>query len=317
VGVGGLSALIGALWGCQAGVEDTAARAEMADSADTPDTSDSSDTSDTASPSWYVCPSVGDFDSVQAALDGTEGALDVLVCPSQFFENLVIVDRAVRIVSTAGGNTTWLDGQRQGPVITVMGAGALVLDGVSLMNGEGGAIVSDGAVTLDAGWFYDNAGPVISAVSVTVTDTHFRDNANVAIAAESAQLSGVNVKGQGFAVADLYATTTLWEGTGDFTSGALTAENLTLVQLGSGRIAESGSILNSIVSGPFLPSAPLLLWTDVDGSDQVLGTGSFAADPVFAETETYTLSPMSPCIDAGSGVDADGSVRDLGWLPRG
>ena len=113
------------------------------------------------------------------------------------------------------------------------------------------------------------------------------------------------------------STTTLWEGTGDFTSGALTAENLTLVQLGSGRIAESGSILNSIVSGSFLPSAPLLLWTDVDGSDQVLGTGSFSADPVFAETETYSLSPMSPCIDAGSGVDADGSVRDLGWLPRG
>ncbi len=62
-------------------------------------------------------------------------------------------------------------------------------------------------------------------------------------------------------------------------------------------------------------SAPLLLRTDVDGSDQVLGTGSSAADPVFAETETCSLSPMSPCIDAGSGVD--GSVRDLGWLPRG
>jgi hypothetical protein len=185
------------------------------------------------------------------------------------------------------------------------------------MNGEGGAVVSDGVVTVRDGWFYDNAGPVIAATTVTVTATHFLDNTDVAVAAASASVVGADVRGLGFSVADLYAATTLWEGTGDFTTGALTAENLTLVQLGSGRIGESGSLLNSIVSGSFLPSAPLLLWTDVDGSDQVLGTGSFAADPVFAETETYTLSPMSPCIDAGSGVDADGSVRDIGWLPRG
>lgn len=280
-----------------------------------------------------VCPSGGDYPTITAALADRSGDLILELCNQQFFDNVVVADRSLTVRSSAGGDTTWLDGTRSGPVFTVSGDGSttLTLVGVSLMNGEGSAILAtDVAVVVDDAWFYDNQGPGIDAHgAVSVTNTHFHDNRDVAIRAPVATLEDVELRGPGLDVLALVARRVLWVGEGDFNAvlfggggadtGATTAlsgENLTLVQEGEGAVAGAGTLTNSILVGGYTESALAALdvrYTDSWGGAALEGAGDFSADPLFAELQTYTLSTGSPCVDAGEGLDADGSAMDLGW----
>ncbi len=264
----------------------------------------------------------GDYPSIQAALDATTGDIGLSICNEHYYENVVYNDRSVTIQSIAGGDTTWLDGERNGPVFTVSGTGTetLTLNGVSLMNGDGGAILATNmSVVLANSWVYDNEGAGVIAPTVTLTGTHFHDNRDVAVRAEMATADDDVILGPGFDVTALDAAGDLWVGSGDFNSGSVAGSNLTLVQSGTsdpaGDVASGGTLTNSILDGAFGPTVAELLYTDAFGSPQVLSTGSFSADPMFAETVNYSLGPNSPCVDAGTGADPDGSPADLGWLP--
>lgn len=276
------------------------------------------DTGEPAPDQYSVCPRGGEFLSIQAALDGTEGDVSFLLCNEQYFENVVIEERSVTLVSRAGGDTTFLDGQRLGAVITVVGAPdgstTLTLDGVSLMNGEPSAVDAAGVdVYADRSWFYDNEGDVIVAGSVTLTGSHVHDNLGYAARAPSVSLDDVEIRGPGLYADELVATGSLWVGDGAFTTGSIDGENLTLV--GDGAVAVSGTVTNSIVVGATPADAVEYRYTDAFGGSVALGEGSFAADPLFAEASGYTLTASSPCVDAGEGTDEDGTPRDLGWAP--
>ena len=166
---------------------------------------------------------------------------------------------------------------------------------------------------VDRSWFYDNEGDVIVAGSAAVAGSHFHDNLGFAVRAPSVSLDGVELLGPGLSADALVATTSLWVGDGAFTTGELTAENVTLI--GDGAVAASGQVSNAIVVGATPADAVEYRYTDAYGGSVALGEGSFSADPLFAETSTYTLTPSSPCVDAGEGTDDDGTPRDLGWAP--
>lgn len=267
---------------------------------------------------YSVCPRGGEFLSIQAAVDGTQGDVSFLLCNEQYFENVVIEQRSITLVSRAGGNTTFLDGQRRGAVITVVGAPdgstTLTLEGVSLMNGEPSAVDAPGAdVYADASWFYDNEGDVIVAGSATLTASHVHDNRGYAVRAPSVSLDAVEIRGPGLYADEVVAMGSLWVGDGAFTTGSIDGQNLTLV--GDGAVATSGTVTNSILVGATPADAVDYRYTDAYGGSVVLGEGSFSADPLFAETTGYTLTASSPCVDAGEGTDEDGTPRDLGWAP--
>lgn len=304
---------------CQAPHADETADSSV-DSDSAPDSRGDSP-ADTGAPDpdlYSVCSRGGEFLSIQSALDGTEGDVSFLLCNEQYFENVVIEQRSITLVSRAGGDTTFLDGQRLGAVITVVGAPdgstTLTLEGVSLMNGEPSAVDAPGVgVYADRSWFYDNEGDVIVAGSVTLTESHVHDNLGYAARAPSVSVDAAELRGPGVDAVELVATGSLWVGDGPFTTGTIEGERLTLV--GDGAVAVSGTVTNSIVVGATPADAVEYRYTDAYGGAVALGEGSFSADPLFAETSTYTLTPASPCVDAGEGLDDDGSPRDLGWAP--
>ena len=52
----------------------------------------------------------------------------------------------------------------------------------------------------------------------------------------------------------------------------------------------------------------------MDIDDPTGANGNISADPLFTDADEgdFTLGAGSPCIDSGTGQDADGSVADMG-----
>jgi len=82
------------------------------------------------------------------------------------------------------------------------------------------------------------------------------------------------------------------------------------------------NVTNSIIWGVYFPLAtPTFSASYSDFQSVYEGTGNINADPLFADAANgdFRLRPGSPCIDAGdptSPPDADGTVADMGALPR-
>ncbi len=81
----------------------------------------------------------GDYETIQAAVDGEQGGATILVCPGTYTENVVIDGKELTVRATDGAAVTVIEGGSAGAVWTVSGVGGagVVIDGFTLTGGEG------------------------------------------------------------------------------------------------------------------------------------------------------------------------------------
>lgn len=118
-----------------------------------------------------VCPSGGDFATIQAGVDAADDGQLVLVCAGTYVENVDFGGNDAVLTSRDGPEVTIIDGDGAAIVVSfVAGESAVaVLSGFTLQNGQGqeGALITD----------YTGGGVWVSNASPTVTRNIVRQNA--------------------------------------------------------------------------------------------------------------------------------------------
>lgn len=121
-----------------------------------------------------------DQPTIQAAIDAAANGDTVQVAPGTYHENINFDGKAITVTSTAGPQTTIIDGGQNGPVVTFDSAEGpeSVINGFTLRNGYG---------TFAAG--YDGGGIYVSGASPTITGNVISGNSACANGAGIALLS--------------------------------------------------------------------------------------------------------------------------------
>ncbi len=88
-----------------------------------------------------------DFPTIQQALDAASATDTVLVAPGRYVENLVFPKVPVTLLSSHGYGHTTLDGNQNGPVVSISGGTRqTMLSGFTITNGHGGGSTAGGVV---------------------------------------------------------------------------------------------------------------------------------------------------------------------------
>ena len=316
------------------------------------DTDTDTDTDTTVYPfDVYVCPvgEGGDYATIQSAVDAVAPGTILGICPSWYVE-CVVVEKDLTLVSSAGGDTTWVDGNAECPSVTVRGAVTVTLAGLSLIHGTAGLVVEGGAtvtaedlvvrdheaaaavvelrggsLTLEAGWWSGNAataGIQVEDGTLTVHRTEFTDTLGADLPVEVRVDGGSAV----FTNARFFA-----DGPGSHLEAHVPVEvhNTTFV-MGDGatglRVTDEVEVHNAIFVGGAvaIQGAAEIRYADfwdvdadqcTDACGPVAGDGILHADPELVDGGRR-LGASSPCVDAGdpdpTWNDADGSRNDLG-----
>ena len=226
------------------------------------------------------------FTTIQEAIVAAYPEDTVEVLSGTYEESLDLLDKNLVLRSVAGPDSTLIEGDGTGPVLTISGgqSNLTMVNGFTLTGGggtEGGGVLVDG-----------EAAPNFKRLILTANSVS-GDGAGMLVLSGSVTLDHVTMSGNtaGGSGGALYAAA----------GSAVTIDNSILWNNGTAEIgsSENVAITYSIVSG---------------GAD-----GAIDADPLFVDGSAldFSLQWPSPAIDSGdpsNNPDLDGTISDMGAI---
>ncbi|MCB9175695.1 MAG: hypothetical protein H6648_00940 [Caldilineae bacterium] len=193
-----------------------------------------------------VCENGCDHSRIQAAVDAARSGATIAIQAGTYVENVVIDGKALTLAG-AGAPFSVIDGNRKGPVLTIRGAVAVTVRGLSLTRGAG-VYAPDADLTLRSSRISFNsdprAGGVYTAARLTVEDCDIDSNVSLT------RGGGILVDEGGIAVvrrSRLSANTSAVDGGGIYAAGSLTVEDSVITGNGGrygGGISARGAAVN-------------------------------------------------------------------------
>ena len=291
-----------------------------------------------------------DQPTIQAGIDAAIDGNLVFVAPGTYVENIVLLDKSIRVQSEAGADVTVIDGNQMGSVVTLSGFGSeeAIIEGFTLRNGSGSeepgyrslsgggiycfessptiksCIISGNRATKGGGVFTLSSFPSIERCSIIGNIATNHGGGGIYFYYSSPTITNCTITGN---ISD-HA-----EGGGIFCSAISSSRiaNCTIAENSSlypgGGIychdRSSQTITNCILWENHAPSSPeiyvesksaVVTHSDVQG--RWPGEGNIDSDPLFLRGGDYHIIFGSPCIDAGTDAgiptDIDGEVRPQG-----
>jgi predicted outer membrane repeat protein len=137
-----------------------------------------------------VCVGTGDYSSITAAIASAGDGDTIEVCAGTYYEDLVIADLNLTLVSVDGAHMTTIDGSGSGPVIDISGGstqvtveGFTITGGYSTTKGAGihceksDVVITDNVIIANAG--YRGAGLYTKRCDLAVTGNRFQLNSAI------------------------------------------------------------------------------------------------------------------------------------------
>ncbi|MHC4944937.1 MAG: choice-of-anchor Q domain-containing protein [Planctomycetota bacterium] len=273
-----------------------------------------------------------DYTSIQEGIDAAGDHDFVHVNQGTYYENIVIDSKTVRVRSVYGPDSTHIDGNRIGSVVSLLKCNHAYIEGFTIRNGyasSGGGVYSNGAVQcrifdniirdnealyFGGGIYYtnDSSGWIARNLILENTSTGTKGGGICSISSSPDLDNNVIVKnmtnGDGGAI---YC--------GDSHSSLINNTVTDNEALGKGgglyvKGPEIPSIRNGIFWGNTASSDPEIyeqsgtLWLDFSDVKGGFPSASYCidADPLFADpaNNDYQLTRYSPCIDVGANTAA-------------
>ncbi|SVB95709.1 uncharacterized protein METZ01_LOCUS248563, partial [marine metagenome] len=257
----------------------------------------------------------GNYTVIQTAINVTTAGDTVLVYAGTYTEN-VSLNKTIVLMSAEGADSTIIDANNFGTVVTITDGSDATLDGFTLQNGytSGSDTKSGGLIVLNndaiiknciiknnqghqGGGIYTEGG---SFYNCKITNNYAEHNGG-GVFTLSAQLNlfenclianNTCVSGAGISEACKLINTTVVNNTGnsgwDFTGESIITNSILYGNGGDEIGSFTATVTNSLIEGGYT------------------GTGNIDADPLFADTANgdYRLSDYSPAIGAGTATGA-------------
>lgn len=257
------------------------------------------------------------FYSIQDGIGAAQPGDTVLVLPGTYLENIDFLSKAITLKSSAGPDSTTIDGNRAGPVVVFENSEGpdSVLDGFTITNGQashgGGIFCYYSSPTLTCNVIRDNIAAGVYAYGGGIYCYHWCDPVitNNIISGNTARRGG----GILFyhyctpiltnnTITENYAWGT-WssDGGGGIHSSAYCGLTVTNSIFWGNTAVASG---NELFCGPYYCN---ISYSDVEGGQSSVigylnwGDGMIDADPIFVDpgANDYRLDSSSPCADMG------------------
>ena len=284
-------------------------------------------------------------ESIQAVMDSAADGDRIFVGPGTYFEVINFNGKQLELVGTAGAAQTIIDGSGGGTTVVRASSSEPVgtsIKGFTLTNGAGAPFPSSFGFDYYGGGIHANDGAQLTVEDCVITHNGWGTGTFAGGVYSGGQNSSglyTHVALTRCVITDNRAWAsggaTLVDGYGTMTFNHCTVANNSSDNFfghqGGVSMANNGTIIvrNSIVYGnpgvdigAFGPPYDVGTFADVESScvgTSYAGANNISADPLFAETVDYTLSALSPCVDAGDplwGLFPDAAMPDMGarWL---
>lgn len=248
-----------------------------------------------------------EYPTIQEAIDAAVAGDSIIVSPGTYFENIVVEDKNISIISLSGPSVTTIDGSTGSgsnhSCVTFDGVNNYaVLQGFTLTGGKGTSF------EYNPGYFKVYGGGILcNYATPSIIGNVITSNVAVGIGM-SMETFGGGIASKGIIASTVLVGNVIWmngalDGGGIWGGNLFMINNVICYNYSGGIEYSTGTVMNSIIWGNSSPQilCPNLLVEFSDIQDGFTGLGNIDTDPLFeaGPLSDYHLSSASPCIDAG------------------